>query len=476
MAAVFFIGLAALLWLIELADGPRLLSGGGSRYAWLNGTALGFAVLAGSQLTVQFVHQLVRGNHAAGRAVRTDLLRTLLSAVVYFGASFLYLHFELGVNVSGLLATSAALSLIVGLALQTSLGNLFAGISIELEHVARVGDYVRRGSLAGEIVSLRWRSVQLRSDTGSLFILPNSSVMADVLEVIPQASRIRHEVEFTVSAHIEPGLVIQSAMSALRSGVEGLCESDGDEVVLRESQLEMTGYRYAARFYITSMARRNAIGSAVLERIWYELSRREGAAVAFRRTFKAQNALDAFSPELRSRLWKAARLRRYGRNERIRETGICLIVDGTVDKERGVDDSEPVVQSLVAAVLHGPCASPPPVRLDVITYQRLRDVAADYVGPLSNRLCARIAGATDDPYIAYRTFAAFIRQPARREEFLKSAPQRSFSTVPAGTWFRGDSDDYVAHDRCAVLTWSDAALRIALAEASPGEASPGEAS
>jgi small-conductance mechanosensitive channel len=114
--------------------------------------------------------------------VRTDLLQALLSGIVFLGAFFAYVHWVLGVDITGLLATSAVLSVIVGFALQATLGNVFAGISIELEHRVRVGDFVRRGALGGEVIALSWRSVHVRSENGSILVVPNSAITSDVLK------------------------------------------------------------------------------------------------------------------------------------------------------------------------------------------------------------------------------------------------------------------------------------------------------
>lgn len=338
-------GLAALLWLVVLAESPHGAPAASGGIGWLKGVALAFAVLAAAQLFLTFLHYLIRGSVTTGRAVRTDLLRTLLSAIIYLGTIFLYLHFELNVNITGLLATSVALSLVVGLALQTSLGNLFAGISIGLEHVARVDDYVRRGPVASEVISLSWRSVHVRSDTGSIYVLPNSSVTSDVLEVIPSAHRVRHEVEFAATAQLAPGLVIQAATRVLRSGVDGVCESSRDEVIMRESQTEANAYRYAARIYIARIQQRDSIGSAVLERVWYEISRIErsslvvGASVSAGERVAARwpvfdVALKNTTPQFRRLLLHTSRLRRYARHEHIREPGVIFIIDGSLTRRR----------------------------------------------------------------------------------------------------------------------------------------------
>src|SRR3984885_7290992 len=279
MWTIVFLGFAALLWLMELALAPQGMSTESGLRA-LDRVALGFATLAAAQLLLTLLYPLIRRSDSPGQTVRTDLLRTLLAAVVYIGVFFLYVRFGLGFDITALLATSAVLSLVVGLALQATLGNLFAGISIELDRVVRVGDYVRRGALAGRVVSLGWRSIHMQSDAGSMLVVPNSSITSDLLEVIPDGEPYRHEIEFVVSEEHAPGLVMQSATRVLRSGIPGLCEAKSADVVLHDTQADRGVFRYAARFYVSAVSQRHAIGSNIMERMWYEIARLDERSIA----------------------------------------------------------------------------------------------------------------------------------------------------------------------------------------------------
>jgi hypothetical protein len=479
MWTLVFSALAALTWLIELAADPLGASTSAAGVRWLTCVAIGFTVLAAVRLLLGFLNQLIRGYRPSGR---TDLLQTVVSALVYLGAAFLYGHFELGMDVTGLLATSAALSLIAGLALQPTLGNLFAGISIELEHSVRVGDYVRRGALSGEVVSLSWRSVQLRSDSGAILILPNSGVTSDVLEIISRGQPYRHEVEFPVTARHAPGIVMQVAMRALQSGVAGVDGGAMSDVVLREKQSDSDSCVYAARFFVTSVARRNAIGSAVLERVWYELSRLEDEALAAE-TDKGvtglnsalqsvlDRALGGVSPAVAPKLLAAGRLRRYGQGERYcGERGVALILQGVMSASRSADDAASELDEVLAEIAQVSAGvrvrTSDTRRLDLSSYQSLMTLGTRYAGPVSHRLCDRIASVTDDPWIAYRAFASFLPEANRREEFLASAPRRSSRSMPVGSWIRADPDDtvraasqsYRAQTSCTLLVWNDPAL------------------
>lgn len=85
-----------------------------------------------------------------------------------------------GIQVAPLLATSAAFSLILGLALQDTLGNLFAGIAMQLDHTFEIGDWIEivQGTqkITGQVSEITWRSTVMIGMMDELINLPNRFV------------------------------------------------------------------------------------------------------------------------------------------------------------------------------------------------------------------------------------------------------------------------------------------------------------
>jgi small-conductance mechanosensitive channel len=85
-----------------------------------------------------------------------------------------------GIQVGPLLATSAAFSIILGLALQDTLGNLFAGISLQLDNVFEIGNWVEiivgSQKITGQISEISWRSVILIGFADEIITIPNRIV------------------------------------------------------------------------------------------------------------------------------------------------------------------------------------------------------------------------------------------------------------------------------------------------------------
>lgn len=102
---------------------------------------------------------------------------SLVASAVLFGV---LLHTVFLIEVTSLLATSAVVSVVLGLALQDTLGQLFAGISLQLDRPFRLGDWVevRTGSdrINGQVLEVSWRATLLLAVGEELVTIPNKTM------------------------------------------------------------------------------------------------------------------------------------------------------------------------------------------------------------------------------------------------------------------------------------------------------------
>lgn len=78
-----------------------------------------------------------------------------------------------GVDTKTLIASLGIVGFVVGLAVQDTLKDFVAGISIILENQYRVGDTVTIKDFRGEVISLGIKSTKLKAYTGEVMIVPN---------------------------------------------------------------------------------------------------------------------------------------------------------------------------------------------------------------------------------------------------------------------------------------------------------------
>ncbi len=480
---------------------------------WISQVALGLSVLAAVLIVQRLIKHVLREWRSSENSVTSDLLQSIISIALYMVAALLYLSLGLGVNISSVLATSAILSVIVGLALQPTLGNLFAGVSIEIERPLRVGDFVRWDTVEGQVVSLNWRSVNIQTERGSRVVMPNNELNSRLLEVIPADHPYRHEVEFSMGNELPPGQVIRSAMQVMCSGLPGICTSPSPTVVLLGNDTATGMLKYGARFYTLRFLDRKGIASSLLERLWYfvsreklpinpwgpdihvQLSARQGqqdndaiiAALgkpashehAFQRHHLAELIETAFAGVglgLRGLLLSSATTLRYGNFERCDRNAVALVLKGNLIEERAISKQQEDVrfQALMNQLIC-PTFITGNRRMSIATYQSLLHEATLAIGPLAHDLCKRVASLTADPYLAYQAVAQSIPSPLEREHFLTSSPRQTNREIGFGKWIGWASvldleatlPPSRAVNDCTLLVWTPATLRLTLSTASP---------
>jgi small-conductance mechanosensitive channel len=110
----------------------------------------------------------------------TGFAQTAVRLGVYLVGG-LVLVSSLGVQVAPLVTALGIGGLAVALALQDTLGNLFAVLHLLTDRPIRIGDWVRIGETEGRVEDIGWRSTRIRAGTGVLVVVPNKRVVESVV-------------------------------------------------------------------------------------------------------------------------------------------------------------------------------------------------------------------------------------------------------------------------------------------------------
>ncbi len=105
------------------------------------------------------------------------LAQDLVIGIIYLGAGLALIANVFSLPVGTLIATSGAFAIVLGLALQSTLNDVFSGIALNLGRPYSVGDWiVLEGGFQGRVVETNWRSTHLLDGTNDLVVLPNSTL------------------------------------------------------------------------------------------------------------------------------------------------------------------------------------------------------------------------------------------------------------------------------------------------------------
>lgn len=239
---------------------------------FLREASLILAGLALIRLTGQFVFRVLL---PLARFSPPRILEDLVVMAAYVVWCLVRMRFA-GLDLSGIVATSAVITAIVAFSVQDTLGNILGGLALELDSGFEIGDWIRVDDVTGRVVDIRWRSVSIETRNWETVIVPNSHMVRS--KVVVLGRRIGHPVQlrrwvwFAVPLSAVPARVVSVVEAALKSAtIPHVAGEPEANCVLMEFD---RGYaRYAVRYWLTNIERDDPTDSAVREHVLAALQR-----------------------------------------------------------------------------------------------------------------------------------------------------------------------------------------------------------
>ncbi len=209
-----------------------------------------------------------------------DILQELTIGAAYLVAIGWLMH-RAGVNVTSIVATSAVVTAVIGLSLQATLGNVVSGLALQVDESIQEGDWVElEKGQQGQVKKIRWRHTVIETRDFDTLIVPNGQLMGQTIKVLGR--RDGHSVEhrmwvyFCVDFRFSPSEVIRVVNEALAAApMTGVASNPVPHCICHDLAREnRDGYvLYAARYWLSDLARDDPSSSEVRERIYAALKR-----------------------------------------------------------------------------------------------------------------------------------------------------------------------------------------------------------
>jgi small-conductance mechanosensitive channel/CRP-like cAMP-binding protein len=192
-----------------------------------------------------------------------------------------------GLDPSSVLATSAVVSAVLAISLQSTLGNILGGVALQLDGSIHEGDWIQlENGKQGRVKQVRWRHTVVETRDWSTIIVPNVQLLGNNIMIlgkregrpVPQ----RMWVWFNVDFRFAPTRVIQVVTDAVTSSpIDGVASDPRPNVVCMDFTKEMreSFATYAVRYWLTDLAADDPTNSRVRTRIYTAL-RRAGIPLA----------------------------------------------------------------------------------------------------------------------------------------------------------------------------------------------------
>lgn len=212
-----------------------------------------------------------------GTTVST-IFRDVASVVIYFLIILAVLRLMLDINLASLIATSAVLTAILGLAFQDVLGSVISGLVLELEDPFGRNDWVQVGSVEGQVIETGWRTTRIRTRVNQLVTVPNTYLARElVVNYSRPDPRFGDTLKFE-AAYEAPPHTVKQAVGAVLTAEGAVLNQPPFEV--RTNGYNESGIEYAIRYWIDDYGEIERIRNRIMTNLWYSL-RRAGVRIPF---------------------------------------------------------------------------------------------------------------------------------------------------------------------------------------------------
>lgn len=163
----------------------------------------------------------------------------MVAKVVFVVVGALMIMDSLNISITPILATLGVGSLAVGLALQDTLANFFAGLYVMVDRPVRLGDYIKLDSgEEGYVINIGWRSTRIKNIYNNMIIIPNQKITQSTITNFHMPDKsLGIRIKVGVSYKEDPAkveAVILDVVNKAQSEVEGLLPEPKPDVKLAE--------------------------------------------------------------------------------------------------------------------------------------------------------------------------------------------------------------------------------------------------
>lgn len=203
-----------------------------------------------------------------------DLVRTFLIAIG--GAIVLSEVFDQ--DLGGLIAALGIGSVVIGLALQDTLGNLFSGVALLFEQPFQLGDWLEVDGQTGKVVEVNWRSVHIVTRELELLVVPNSALAQAVIRNYNQPQPQHVEAVVIGFSYNDAPNTVKRVMKETALDTTGVLKNPAP--VVQTISYDDSSIAYKVRLFIDDYGQMPAIRDEFVTRIWYT-ARRNGLSIPF---------------------------------------------------------------------------------------------------------------------------------------------------------------------------------------------------
>ncbi len=171
-----------------------------------------------------------------------------------------------GLDLGGIMVTSAIITAVLAFAMQDTLGNVLGGLALQIDSSISVGDWIKVDDVVGRVTDIRWRFTSVETRNWETVVIPNSLLMKGKFLVLGKREgaplQWRRWIYFHVDPGVPPARVIAAAEAAVREAeIANVAQDPQANCVLMG--FDQGNLNFALRYYLTDLVRDDPTDSAV---------------------------------------------------------------------------------------------------------------------------------------------------------------------------------------------------------------------
>ncbi len=198
--------------------------------------------------------------------------------VILLIAVFLVLKFGYKYTINSLLIAPGILVVILGFAMQDSVGNIISGLTLQLGKPYHSGEWLRIDTTYAEVIEINWRSTRLRTMDDIVIEIPHRQMAAQNIINLNRPDRV-HAMRLSIGIdYYAPPTRVKDVLLHATSNARGIAPEPKPRVYLKnfgDSSIE-----YEIKFWLEDHSTYYEVCDSIRTNVWYSL-RRHGIKIPF---------------------------------------------------------------------------------------------------------------------------------------------------------------------------------------------------
>ncbi|WP_452232194.1 mechanosensitive ion channel family protein [Lacinutrix sp. MEBiC02595] len=226
-------------------------------------------VLVTAYFTAKYVKRIV--TRLASKKIEQDSISNIIGkisaiAVVVAGLFLALGILDLGKTLSSLLAGAGVVGLAIGLALQGTLSNTFAGLVLSFKQKIEIGNWVETNGFSGEVMDINLKDFTIKEADNNMVIIPNKTILENPIKNYSLTTKMRVMLECGVGYGSDLDHVEQLTKETIANVFSQV--KDPNEVEFYYTEFGGSSINYLCRFWIdadSALEKLSAKSTAIIE-------------------------------------------------------------------------------------------------------------------------------------------------------------------------------------------------------------------